>query len=352
MAATVAVVIPTYKAKNSILDVLARIGPEVDAVYVVDDACPEHSGRYVEEHCVDPRVRVIYSEVNKGVGGATKAGYRFAEADGATVIVKLDSDGQMDPTLIPHFVDPILSGRADYTKGNRFFDAASLSVMPRTRVFGNAVLSIMTKFSSGYWNLFDPTNGYTAIHAKLIPFLPDQRISDRYFFETDVLFSLGLLRAVVVDVPIMAHYAQEESNLKIASVLVPFLLGHVRRTLRRVALNYFVRDFSFASLCLLFGTPLLFFGVVYGLINWLSHMVQGVATPTGTIMVVTLSILLGLQLVLFFFSADCASVPREPLHSLLDHRTMRPLQQFEHRHAVNRAKGDQEGIMQSRGHRV
>jgi glycosyltransferase involved in cell wall biosynthesis len=325
---SVAVVIPTYRAKATILSVLSMIGSEVDRIYVVDDACPEQTGKFVSEHCTDPRVCVLHNEINQGVGGATLAGYRAAVADNATVIVKLDSDAQMDPELIPYFVQPILSGQADYTKGNRFFDAVSLSSMPPVRIFGNAVLSLMTKISTGYWGNVDPSNGYTAIHARLVPLLPIERISKRFFFETDILFYLGLLRAVVIDIPIIAHYGEEESNLKIKSILLPFVWAHFTRFFRRVALNYFVRDFSFASLCLLAGVPLFLFGTIYGLANWISHLGSAAPTPTGTIMIATLSILLGIQFLLFFFSADIAATPRRPLHVLLATEVLRPLKQF------------------------
>ncbi|MEX5669547.1 glycosyltransferase family 2 protein, partial [Pseudomonas neuropathica] len=87
---------------------------------------------------------------------AVMSGYRAAIEDEMEIIVKVDGDGQMDPSLIPHFIEPIVSGQADYTKGNRFFDLESVRSMPKMRLFGNAVLSFMTKMSSGYWDLFDP----------------------------------------------------------------------------------------------------------------------------------------------------------------------------------------------------
>jgi len=327
--AIIAVVIPTYRAKQTILKVISQIGPEVAFIYVIDDKCPEQSGNYVEQHCADPRVKVVRNETNQGVGGATLAGYRAAAADGASVIVKIDSDAQMDPALIPFFVGPILRGEADYTKGNRFFNAYSLASMPRVRIFGNAALSLITKFSTGYWNIFDPTNGYTAIHARLVSFLPGgDKISKRFFFETDLLYYLSMLRAVVVDIPIVACYGNEKSNLKAGSVLLPFLLAHVARFFRRVLLHYFVRDFSFASLCAISGLPLFIFGILFGLANWVSHAAEGTATPIGTVMIASLAILVGFQLILSFFSADMAFVPRQPVHILLDRQTLYPLAQF------------------------
>src|SRR5262249_39074317 len=155
-------------------------------------------------------------EQNQGVGGAVMSGYRAAIADGMAVVVKVDGDGQMDGSLIPYFVAPIINGEADYTKGNRFFDLEQINQMPPMRLFGNAVLSLMTKLSSGYWNLFDPTNGFTAIHVDAARHLPFDKISKRYFFETDMLFRLNTINAVVVDVPMDASYGDEVSNLKIS----------------------------------------------------------------------------------------------------------------------------------------
>src|SRR5262249_29727598 len=155
----IAVVVPCFRAREQVLGVLARIGPECAAVYVVDDACPDGSGKHVQAQCRDPRVRVLFHADNQGVGGATLTGYRAALADGADVLVKLDADGQMDPALIRALVAPIVLGEADYAKGNRFFDLEGLGSMPAVRLVGNSLLSFLSKLSSGYWDVFDPTNG-------------------------------------------------------------------------------------------------------------------------------------------------------------------------------------------------
>ena len=202
--ARVAVVIPSYKVIRHIAEVIAAIPPMVWRIYVIDDACPDGTGKFVVENVADDRVRVVYHQQNQGVGGAVMTGYQAAIADGADIIVKVDGDGQMDASLIPYFIEPILSGEADYTKGNRFYDLEEIRAMPKVRLFGNAVLSLMAKLSTGYWDLFDPTNGYTAIHADVARHLPFAKISKRYFFETDILFRLNTLRAVVVDVPMSA----------------------------------------------------------------------------------------------------------------------------------------------------
>jgi glycosyltransferase involved in cell wall biosynthesis len=311
---SIAVVIPSYRVSRHVLGVIASIGPEVSRIYVVDDKCPDGSGQLVREQCTDPRVTVLEHEVNQGVGGAVISGYRAAIADGARVIVKVDGDGQMDPALIPSFVAPILAGEADYTKGNRFFNLEQIRAMPPVRLFGNAVLSLLTKVSSGYWDLFDPTNGYTAIHADAARYLPFDKLSRRYFFETDMLFRLNTLGAVVVDVPMDAQYGDEVSNLKVSRVVTEFAAKHVRNFLKRLFYNYYLRNMSLASIELPLGVFLMSFGLVYGLAHWLSSARHQVATPAGTVMLAAVPLIMGVQLILAFLAYDIASVPRRPLH--------------------------------------
>jgi glycosyltransferase involved in cell wall biosynthesis len=313
----IAVVIPCYRANDSVLDVLARLGDEVTAAYCVDDGCPSGSGRLVEDQCSDPRVRVLYRERNEGVGAATVSGYRAALADGADIIVKLDGDGQMDPALIPDLVQAIRTGDADYCKGNRFFSPDCLSGMPRTRLFGNAVLSFLTKLSSGYWNIFDPTNGFTAIHARVANALPLDRLAKGYFFESDMLFRLNTLRAVVVDVPMRSRYLDETSHLRVGSIIGPFLSGNLRNAIKRIAYNYYLRDFNLASVELVAGLVLAVFGTSVGASHWLESTLTGVPATAGTVMLAALPVLAGLQLLMGFLNFDVQNVPRTPLHPRL-----------------------------------
>lgn len=310
----IAVVIPCFKVSRHILAVIAHVGAEVSRIYVVDDCCPEGSGRLVEQQCFDPRVRVLFNAENKGVGGAVMTGYVAALVDRMSIIVKIDGDGQMDPRLIADFIAPIASGEADYTKGNRFFSLEEIRQMPRLRLFGNTVLSFMTKLSSGYWDLFDPTNGYTAIHADVVRHLPLKKISSRYFFETDMLFRLNTLRAVVLDVPMAARYEDEVSNLRISRVAGEFLGKHLRNACKRIFYNYYLRDMSLASFELPIGLILLLFGTVFGITHWIESSISGVANSAGTVMLSALPVLVGVQLILAFIGYDVQSVPKRPYH--------------------------------------
>lgn len=327
LSMSIAVVIPCFRVRRHILDVIARIGPEVDAIYVVDDRCPEESGRFVSAECNDPRVHVVYHTENQGVGGAVMTGYQAAIADGHDILVKVDGDGQMDPGLLPAFVAPLLAGEADYSKGNRFFHLEEIHNMPAIRLVGNAALSFMSKLSTGYWGIFDPTNGYTAIHAKVASHLPMEKISKRYFFETDMLFRLNTLRATVIDIPMDAVYGDEESNLRITKILPEFLAKHLRNTLKRIFYNYYLRDMSVASLQLPAGIFLMLFGMIFGITHWIQSSALNVPSPAGTVMLAALPVLAGLHLLLAFIANDVMNQPVRPMHKLLHLRARKAPQE-------------------------
>ena len=311
----IAVVIPSYKVTRHILGVIAGIESGVEFIFVVDDKCPDGSGAFVRANCTDPRVTVLEHTINQGVGGAVMTGYAAAIKAGASIIVKVDGDGQMDPGLIPKFIAPILLGEADYAKGNRFYDLEQIRSMPLMRLFGNAVLSLLTKLSAGYWDIFDPTNGYTAIHAEVANHLSFDKISKRYFFETDILFRLNTLNARVVDVPMDAVYGDEVSNLKISRIVTEFMLKHARNFLKRLFYNYYLRNMSLASIELPLGLGLFGFGTIYGIAAAANSARAGTETPAGVVMMAALPILMGLQLILAFLAYDIASVPRRAIHT-------------------------------------
>jgi glycosyltransferase involved in cell wall biosynthesis len=238
----IAVVIPAYKVKSHILGVIESIGPEVHKIIVVDDACPEKCGDHVNANTNDPRVQVIFHATNLGVGGAVKTGYKRALEIGSDIIVKIDGDGQMDTTKIGELISPIRSGVADYTKGNRFFNVEAVKAMPKIRIFGNLGLSFLTKFSSGYWRIFDPANGFTAIGKDKLQSIPLHKVDNSYFFESDILFRLNLVDAVVRDIPMPAIYQNEKSNLRISRILIQFPLKHLRNFGKRNIYTYYLRD--------------------------------------------------------------------------------------------------------------
>ncbi|WP_091735172.1 glycosyltransferase family 2 protein [Phenylobacterium immobile] len=314
--AAVWLVIPCYRVRAQILKVIARTPTWVAGIVCVDDACPQDTGALVQAECADPRVVVLKNPENLGVGGATLAGYAEAARRGGRILVKVDGDDQMDLDYLAALVAPIILGEADYAKGNRFTSTSHLSGMPRVRLFGNAALSFMAKLSTGYWSVFDPTNGFTAIDAEVAHLLQNRRIERRYFFETDLLYQLGTLRAVVRDVAMPARYADEESNLKIGAAVLPFAAKHLRNFGKRVIGQYFVRDFNAASLQFVFGIAAIAFGLIYGL-SYLATREVGTAAPAGVVMMAALPIILGVQLLLQSLNFDVLSQPSRPIHPYL-----------------------------------
>jgi len=310
----VAVVIPAYKVRHQIIGVLNSIGAEVSSIFLVDDACPEESGKLAKTSIADPRLTVITHEKNMGVGGAVVTGYLAALEAGADIVVKLDGDGQMNASLIPDLIQPILRGDADYSKGNRFDSLTGLKSMPGARVLGNGILSLMTKLSTGYWNITDPTNGFTALHKDLLRLIPLEMLSKRFFFESDILFRLSLAKAVVWDVPMDAIYGSEKSNLRIAKVVFEFPIKHFVNFHKRLFYNYYLRDMSVGSIQLPVGLALGWFGFIFGILRWQDSLVTGEAATTGTVMLSAVPLILGVQLVLGFLSQDINSIPTRTRH--------------------------------------
>lgn len=309
--------LPCYRVRAQIVDLLGRIDSFVDAIYVVDDHCPEESGKLVRDSVTDPRVRVLFNETNLGVGGAVKRGFDAALADGFDILVKLDGDGQMDPDAIAQIVRPIADGHADYVKANRFYNPRYLRGMPTARLLGNGVLSFISKLSTGYWNIMDPTNGFVAIHAKVYSALERDKIDNRYFFESDMLFRLHIVGAVVQDVPLPAKYEDEKSSLVIRRIIGPFFKNHCTRFFQRVIYDYFVRDFNVGSVQLVAGMVSLTFGLTYGSIKWLNGIETNIPTETGAVMIAVIPVIIGFQLLLSALHFDISNRFTTPIQKLL-----------------------------------
>ena len=311
-------VIPTYKASGTIVAVVSQALQYVSAVIVVDDACPEGSGAVAREAFAgNPAVRVVVRDSNGGVGAAMKTGIAHALEAGAEIIVKIDADGQMDPSFIPLMTrlfeeDPSLVA----VKGNRFFQAQVLEAMPKARLFGNAVLSLMAKFASGYWNTIDPTNGYLAFNGPLLELLPWQTFSDSYFFEMSVLCELGLRRLPLVELEMPTIYTSAPSSLSIGRVILDFPPRLLKFTLRRLLLQYFVFDVNLGSLYAVVGSFLVLFSLVFGAYEWIQSYVTHVGRATGTVMLVVLTFLMGFQLLLNALMCD-VQFSRGTRHELL-----------------------------------
>jgi glycosyltransferase involved in cell wall biosynthesis len=289
----------------------------VDFIIIIDDCSSDKTASIVESLIQsNNKVSVIHNKVNQGVGGSVMAGYNEAINLGADIIVKMDSDDQMDPNYLHSLIYPIQSKRADYCKGNRFLNEVELLNMPPIRRIGNLGLSFLTKLATGYWNIFDPTNGYTAINSSLVGRLDPSKIDKRYFFETSMLLELGRLRAVVKDISIPARYGDEVSSLSEWRSLFEFPGKLLLGLYRRVKYQYFIRDFSATTMFLLCGTLSVAFGTLWGVVNWVRSSLINTPASTGTVMIAVLPVILGMQFLLQAFVMDIQNVPTELISEL------------------------------------
>jgi len=314
----IAVVIPCYRVEKEITQVVAGVPDYIKHIILVDDASPDQTSLIIDQLAqTDPRLILIKHSRNRGVGGSMKTGFQKALDLDAQIIVKVDGDGQMDSKYIPDLITPLLLGQADYTKGNRFRDFQALQKMPLIRRIGNMGLGFLTKAATGYWNIFDPTNGYVAIRREALAQLHLKAIDNSFFFETSMLANLYMVGAVIRDVPMPARYGGEGSNLSIRKTLMQFPLKLLRTFLRRLILKNLIYDFSMMSIYLIAGVPLLLFGFTFGSIKWIQYAERNIPAPTGTVMLPTVSVILGIQFLIAAIEIDLRSTPKEPLSSPL-----------------------------------
>lgn len=308
---TIAVIIPCYNVSEHIESVICKVKGDVDFIIAVND-CSTDNTSCILLKLQQENKKLIFLEhdINQGVGGAMLTGFRKALELDSDIIIKMDGDGQMDHSNIPGLIKPIKEGVADFAKGNRFRDFKALRTMPAFRRFGNLGLSFLIKAASGYWNVFDPTNGFIAIHKEALSAINFSKIHKRYFFESSLLIELYYTNAVVVEVPMKARYADEKSSLSVSKTLFEFPPKLLYAFIRRIVLKYFLFDFNIASLYILFGFPLFLFGALYGIINYIKYASSHVPAPTGTVVIPTLLIILGFQLLLSAANYDVTNFPK------------------------------------------
>lgn len=254
--ARIAVLIPAYNEGRQIAGVLRALPSYVDDIVVVNDASADDTGKVVRA-CAqqDARIHLIDLPINRGVGGALAEAYRWALAEDVDVAVTVDGDGQMDPEEMADLIAPILAGDADYTKGNRLTAPASWRSIPRVRLLGNSILSLLTKIVSGYWMIADSQSGYTAASRYALQNIDWDRIYPRYGRPNDVLVHANIADCRVADVPIRPLYGiGERSSMKMIRVICTIALLLARRFWWRLGVKYVLRDFHPLVFFYLFAT--------------------------------------------------------------------------------------------------
>jgi len=304
----IAVVIPYFNASKHILNVLVKLPKIIDTIYIIDDC----SNETLPKEVLIRFQNVVYlkHDKNLGVGGATKTGFKAAIADEVDIVVKVDADDQMDTNYIEALIKPLINNQADYSKGNRFRDFKALKAMPISRKIGNVGLSFLTKAATGYWNNFDPTNGFFAVKTSTLQRLDFEAIANRYYFETSLIAELYFEESRIKDVSMPAIYGDEKSSMSVWKMPFVFLPKLFKTFVKRIIKSYFIYDFNMSSIYILFGLPLFLFGLIYGLYTWWFYSSQSIFAPTGTIMLVTLTIIIGFQLLLQAVHYDITKAPK------------------------------------------
>lgn len=248
---TIGIIVPAYNEELLIADTLQSIPEYVDKIYVVDDCSKDNTFEIIGKLSgTDPRIIGIRHEVNKGVGAAIATGYKRALEDDINIAGVMAGDNQMDGKRLSKLLDPIVEGKADYTKGNRLMSSEFRKGMSKWRILGNIVLTFLTKMASGYWNLMDPQNGYSAISRNALKDLDISSLYPRYGYCNDILVKLNVYGFMVMDIAMPSRYGKEKSKIRYINYIpkVSWLL--FRDFLWRLKMKYIL--FSFHPLVLFY----------------------------------------------------------------------------------------------------
>ena len=263
---TIAVVVPAYNEEPLIADTLSSLPAFVDKIYAVNDASGDRTQEVIEEIArKDPRVIPIRHGKNLGVGAAVSSGYKRARDDQMDITVVIDGDNQMDSQLMPSMIDPIVKNRADYTKGNRLLSPEYRAGMKTWRFVGNTILTFLTKFSSGYWNLMDPQNGYTAISHRALERINLDTIYPRYGYLNDLLVKLNVFGFRVMNIEMPARYGREKSKIRYGSYIRKVSWVLLKDFLYRLKMKYIVLSFHPLVIFYFFGFAMTFAGLLAGI---------------------------------------------------------------------------------------
>ena len=302
----VAVVVPAHDEEELIAETIGGIPPFVDRVYVVDDASTDATAERARGRGV-ARVTVIAHDRNRGVGAAIVTGYKRAVEDGADVVAVMAGDNQMDPADLATLAAPVARGELDYAKANRLFTGQAWDQMPHMRYLGNAVLSLLTKIASGYWHVADSQSGYTAISKEMVRDLDLDRVYTGYGFPNDLLVHLNVWNARVRDFPSRPVYGVgERSGIRYHRVVPRISWLLVKGFFWRLKEKYVIRDFHPLVFFYAFGILGIVAGVILGLVE-LGFRLAGNAVSVGTVVLVALLLVSGIQFTLFAMWFDMES---------------------------------------------
>ncbi|WP_026968932.1 glycosyltransferase family 2 protein [Algoriphagus terrigena] len=304
------IIIPYYKSGSLLIDVLDKVPEVIHYVIIVDDCSPIPLPEITSEKYRFELIVLKHSQ-NRGVGGAMKTGFQKAlENKEIKFFFKVDSDDQMDLTQIPRMKKQLMENGADFVKGNRLYDIDIIKRMPVVRRMGNLLLSFITKFCTGYWNVQDPTNGFFGIKRRTLSKLKLRNLHDSYFFETSLLGELFLNGAYIKSIRMPPIYKTEVSNMNVALVPFEFLPKLFRILIKRISYKYFLFELNIGSIYLLGSGVFFVFGTIFGIYHYQKNFDMGITTPAGTVIIFALCILVSFNLFLSWLDFDTKNSPK------------------------------------------
>ncbi len=306
----IGIYVPAYNEEENIESVIKTMPDYVDYILVVDDCSQDKTAEIVTRHAArDKRITLERNKVNRGNGYGARFAYQKLAEMGAEIIAPMAGDGQTEPQYLPRLLDPVVENRCDLAKGNRFLEPAVYKKMPRYRYVGNILVTMLNKFSTGYYSMFDSLNGYYAVTAESLKRIDFDRLGNRYEFENSFWIELNIANVRILDVSIPPIYKNEESKIRLTRVILPTLWVLWKGFLRRIYLKYILYNFSPVGLFFIFGTLLHLFGLAWGIYIAISSI--GPASPsTATVMIAVVPYILGFQLLLQTIVLD---IQHEPL---------------------------------------
>jgi glycosyltransferase involved in cell wall biosynthesis len=299
----IGVVVPAYNEEKLIKVTVNGIPEYVDRIYVIND-CSTDSTAEVLESIEDPRLHIITHEVNQGVGAAILHGYQQSLKENMDIVCVMGGDNQMNPMQLPNLLMPIIEGKADYTKGNRLLSEEFRVGMSKWRSFGNGLLTMITKISSGYWHIMDPQNGYTAISKKALSNMDLHNLYTYYGYCNDMLVKLNAFGFRTMDVTMPARYGQERSTIKYSNYMGKVSIMLFKKFLWRLKMKYMVLSFHPLVLFYIFGMILVPLGVLFAGYIVLGKILMGYPISANYPLMDAVFLITGIQFTLFAMLFD------------------------------------------------
>lgn len=317
----IGVVIPAYNEEKLIRATVEGIPPYVSRIFVINDASIDSTAQVLES-IKDPRLHVITHEINQGVGAAILHGYKRALKENMDLIVVMGGDNQMNPDQLPKLLMPIIQGKADYTKGNRLLSKEFRGGMSKWRLFGNSILTMINKISSGYWHIMDPQNGYTAISRKALSGIDIDTLFTYYGYCNDMLVKLNTFGFRTLDITMPARYGQEKSSIKYSKFMFHVSVMLFRKFLWRLKMKYMILSFHPLVFFYTLGMILVPIGLLFGAYIFAAKLFIGWPVSPNSPLLDALLLITGIQFTLFAMLFDMQESNKSMRDSETDFRSV------------------------------